>query len=85
MNIKLDELIDKTTDDIILSDVHTMISRYPDNTFTGRSIARIFHGCQSPNFPAVIWSRCKYWRGHLNTDFNRIVGLANAAIVKMRR
>lgn len=84
INIPLDKPIDNTPDEVILGDIYTMISRYPDNTFTGRCLARIFHGCQSPNFPAVMWSRCKYWRGHLNVDFNRIVALANQAIVKMR-
>lgn len=71
-------------DDMIISDIHTMISRYPENNFTGRSLARIFHGVQSPVFPAVIWSRCKYWRAHLKTDFNHIVKLANTVILKRR-
>lgn len=84
LDLPLDKPVDNTPDNVILNDVHTMISRYPDNTFTGRSLARIFHGCQSPNFPAVMWGRCKYWRSHINVDFNRIVALANKAIVKMR-
>lgn len=75
---------DPAIDDIIISDVYTMISRYPENNFTGRSLARIFHGVQSPVFPAVIWSRCKHWRAHLKTDFNYIVKLANAVILKLR-
>lgn len=57
---------------------------YPDNTFSGRTIARIFHGISSPNYPAVMWGRCKFWRAHSKTDFNRIVRLANAEIVKRR-
>lgn len=75
---------DPVIDDIIISDIYTMISRYPENNFTGRSLARIFHGVQSPVFPAVIWSRCKYWRAHLKTDFNHIVNLANSVILKLR-
>lgn len=80
----LEPQTDHTTDEIIISDVYTMISRYPENNFTGRSLARIFHGVQSPVFPAVIWSRCKHWRAHLKTDFNHIVKLANAVILKLR-
>jgi len=57
---------------------------YPDNTFTGRNIARIFHGIMSPNYPAVIWGRCKFWRAHVKVDFNRILQLANMAIIKRR-
>lgn len=75
---------DPSTDSLIRSDIRTMIAQYPDNNFTGRSLARIFHGVQSPVFPAVIWGRCKYWRAHIQTDFNHIVSLANAEIIKLR-
>lgn len=76
--------IDQTNDEIIINDVRAMIQRYPENNFTGRALARIFHGISSPNYPAVIWGRCQYWRQHMNIDFNRIVQLANAEIVMMR-
>lgn len=75
---------DPATDSLIISDIRTMISRYPENEFTGRSLARIFHGVQSPLFPAVIWGRCKYWRAHIKIDFNHIVNLANAEILNLR-
>lgn len=75
---------DPDIDKYIMTDIDTMISRYPENNFTGRSMARIFHGVQSPVFPAVIWSRCKYWRAHLKTDFNHIVKLTNAVILRNR-
>lgn len=68
----------------IVSDIRTMIGRYPENNFTGRSLARIFHGVQSPVFPAVIWSRCHYWRAHLKIDFNYIVQLANIELLRLR-
>ncbi|XP_032591612.1 ATP-dependent DNA helicase Q4 [Drosophila grimshawi] len=71
-------------DDHIIADVHALINMYPDNTFSGRNIARIFHGIQSPNYPAVMWGRCKYWRAHNKVDFNRILKLANFEIVKRR-
>lgn len=61
-----------------------MIHRYPENNFSGRAIARVFHGVQSPNYPAVIWGRSNFWRAHTSVDFNRIVRLANAEIVRMR-
>ncbi|XP_060653687.1 ATP-dependent DNA helicase Q4 [Drosophila nasuta] len=71
-------------DDHIISDVHALINMYPDNTFSGRNIARIFHGITSPNYPAVMWGRCSYWRAHTKVDFNRILKLANLEIVKRR-
>lgn len=72
------------SDDQLISDIRTMIARYPENNFTGRALARIFHGVQSPVYQAVIWSRCKYWREHIKTDFNRIVQLANKEILRIR-
>lgn len=88
MDIDLDADNDSALDQVptaqLLADVRTMIVRYPENKFTGRAIARIFHGVQSPVYPALIWSRCSFWRGHQTTDFNRIVSLANSEIVKMR-
>lgn len=73
-----------TADAYIISDIRTMISRYPENNFTGRALARIFHGVHSPVYPAVIWARCKHWRAHLKTDFNHIVKMANMEILKSR-
>ncbi|KAH8266125.1 hypothetical protein KR038_004713 [Drosophila bunnanda] len=72
------------SDDCITDDVHSLINMYPDNTFSGRNIARIFHGIPSPNYPAVIWGRCKYWRAHVKVDFNRVLQLANMVIIKRR-
>jgi ATP-dependent DNA helicase Q4 len=82
--IELKDDDDATADDYILNDIRTLIHQYPENNFTGRALARIFHGVQSPNYPAVIWGRCKYWRVHIKTNFNRIVVLANTEIVRMR-
>lgn len=70
--------------DEISSDVYTLISRYPENNFTGRAIARIFHGIASPNYPPVIWGRCKFWRAHLGTDFKAIIQCANSIIIQLR-
>lgn len=73
-----------TSFDRITNDIHGLIQLYPDNIFTGRSIARIFHGISSPNYPAVIWSRCKYWRLHLKSDFNKILEIANNEIIRQK-
>ena len=75
---------DDTTDEQLINDIRTAICRYPENNFTGRAIARLFHGVQSPNYTALVWSRSNFWRAYTKTDFNRIVRLANAEIVRMR-
>lgn len=82
---QMDEFVDDDAPvDQIERDVRTLTGLYPENNFTGRNVARIFHGVASPVYPAQIWSRCKFWRVHTKTDFNLIVKLANSTIVKMR-
>ncbi|CAG9763138.1 unnamed protein product [Ceutorhynchus assimilis] len=71
-------------EDQLCNDIRAMINMFRDNQFTGRALARIFHGIQSPNYPAVIWGRCKYWRSHLNEDFHEICRIATREIIKMR-
>ncbi|XP_050076104.1 uncharacterized protein LOC126563502 [Anopheles maculipalpis] len=83
-NIEIVPEPDDTTDEQLIADIRTTICRYPENNFTGRAIARLFHGVQSPNYPALLWSRSNFWRSYSKTDFNRIVRLANAEIVRMR-
>lgn len=68
----------------IVNDVRALVFMYRDNTFSGRSVARIFHGIQSPNYPAVIWGRCKFWRAHIDTDFHSICRIATKEILKLR-
>lgn len=75
---------DDTSEEEIIGDVRQMISMYPENNFSGRSLSRIFHGISSPCYPAVIWGRCKYWRAHLSVNFHRIVKIANKEIIKSR-
>ncbi|KAJ8973797.1 hypothetical protein NQ317_002798 [Molorchus minor] len=47
----------KFNEEQLVSDIHALICMYRDNTFTGRAVARILQGIQSPNYPATIWGR----------------------------
>ncbi|XP_043468509.1 ATP-dependent DNA helicase Q4 [Leptopilina heterotoma] len=67
----------------VINDIRILISSYRDTNFSARAIARIFHGIQSPNYPAVTWGRCRFWRSHLNCDFNLICQLAVQEILAM--
>lgn len=69
----------------IASDTRTLITMYRDDTFTGKAVARIFFGIQSPNYPAVIWGRCKFWRLYLGEDFHAICKIATREILQMRQ
>lgn len=68
----------------IAADVRQLVVMYRDNKFNGRAVARIFHGIQSPRYPAVIWGRCRFWRQHLTVDFNIIYQIATQEVQKMR-
>nr|XP_012232779.1 PREDICTED: ATP-dependent DNA helicase Q4 [Linepithema humile] len=68
----------------IAADVRSLIMSYGDTKFTGRAVARIFHGIQSPNYSAVIWSKCRFWRTHLAADFNAICKIATREILALR-
>lgn len=74
----------KVNEEQLVADIHAIISMYTDNNFTGRAIARIFQGIQSPNYPAVIWGRCKFWRRHLDKDFHVIAKIAAREIIRLR-
>ncbi|XP_051163305.1 ATP-dependent DNA helicase Q4 [Leptopilina boulardi] len=67
----------------IMNDIRILISSYRDTNFSARAVARIFHGIQSPNYPAIAWGRCRFWRSHLNCDFNLICQLAAKEIIAM--
>lgn len=84
MDVECSSELDDTSDEEIITDIRQMITMYPENNFSGRSLARIFHGISSPCYPAVIWGRCKYWRAHLSVDFHRLVKIGNREIIKSR-
>lgn len=68
----------------VATDAKTLIAMYRDVTFTGKAIARIFFGIQSPNYPALVWGRCKFWRAHLGQDFHAICRIATKEILQSR-
>ena len=68
----------------IANDVRQLVNMYRDCSFTGRAVARIFHGISSPNFPSQVWGRCRFWRIHLDSDFRLLCALATRVLLKMR-
>lgn len=77
-----DEVILNPVDESqIISDVNRILNSYNDCKFTARAIARIFHGIESPNFPAYVWGRSPFWRIHLKSDFNAICKIAQKQII----
>ena len=71
--------------DAIGRDVVTMVSRFSDQSFTGRAVARIFQGIPSPNFPAIVWGPQRgFWRKYLHMDFHTLSHLATSKLLELR-
>jgi len=69
----------------ICQSIHALVTLHTDQKFTGRAIARIFHGIASPCFPAVVWGRQpRFWRKHLDVDFNLLCQIATRKLVELR-
>ncbi|XP_022707793.1 uncharacterized protein LOC111271328 [Varroa jacobsoni] len=90
LGIEVDEDFNKAStedidEDYLRGDIRSLIHSQPDQTFTGRAIARIMHGIASPNYPAQVWGRLRrVWRSHLEVDFQTLVRIANNEIVRWR-
>ncbi|XP_071064190.1 ATP-dependent DNA helicase Q4 isoform X4 [Dasypus novemcinctus] len=63
-------------------DVRLLLSLRPEERFTGRAVARIFHGIGSPCYPAQVYGRDRrFWRKYLHVSFHALVGLATEEIL----
>ncbi|XP_065484264.1 ATP-dependent DNA helicase Q4 [Caloenas nicobarica] len=69
----------------IRADIRRFLTIRHDETFSGRAVARIFHGIGSPCFPAEVYGRDRrFWRKHLAFDFHRLTRLATEEILASR-
>ena len=66
--------------------IRAFVTQNSEHTWSGRAVARIFHGIASPNFPAKQWGRVRSaWRSHLDVDFNLLVRMATQEVLSLRR
>ncbi|XP_059496448.1 ATP-dependent DNA helicase Q4 isoform X2 [Stegostoma tigrinum] len=69
----------------IRADVRQFLSIHHEEKFSGRAIARIFHGIESPCHPAQVYGRDRrFWRKYLNFDFNEIIRMATEELIRMK-
>ncbi|CAI5778837.1 ATP-dependent DNA helicase Q4 [Podarcis lilfordi] len=67
----------------IRADVRNFLSLRQDEKFTGRAVARIFHGIGSPRYPAQVYGRDRrFWRKYIHFDFNKIIRMATEEIIR---
>ncbi|KAM8977790.1 ATP-dependent DNA helicase Q4 [Pelodytes ibericus] len=72
-------------EDQVRSDVRQFLSIRQDERFTGRAIARIFHGIASPCYPAQVYGRDRrFWRKYIHLDFNKLMQLSKEEIINLR-
>ncbi|XP_053719047.1 ATP-dependent DNA helicase Q4 isoform X1 [Synchiropus splendidus] len=69
----------------IRADIRSFLSTRSDEKFSGRAIARIFHGIGSPCFPAQVYGRDRrFWRKYIQFDFNQLIRLATQEIIRFK-
>ena len=83
--LKLPSKISPELEGQISRDIYSLVSIHSDRSFSGRAIARIFHGIASPCFPAEVWSKQRrFWRRYLEVDFNLLCQLAIRKALELR-
>uniref|UniRef100_A0A674EIC5 RecQ helicase-like 4 n=1 Tax=Salmo trutta TaxID=8032 RepID=A0A674EIC5_SALTR len=65
------------------ADIQSFLGNHSDETFSGRAVARIFHGIGSPCYPAQTFG-WRYWRKYIQFDFNEIIPFAIQEIVRFK-
>ncbi|KAM9317487.1 ATP-dependent DNA helicase Q4 [Gastrophryne carolinensis] len=69
----------------LCSDVRSFLSIHQEERFTGRALARIFHGIGSPCYPAQVYGRDRrFWRKYLHLDFNRVMRICQEEIIRLK-
>ncbi|KAL0961923.1 hypothetical protein UPYG_G00333410 [Umbra pygmaea] len=72
-------------EDQIRADIQSFLGNRSDERFSGRAVARIFHGIGSPCYPAKTFGRDRrYWRKYIQFDFNEIIRLATQEIIRFK-
>lgn len=69
-------------EDQVRKEVRHFLSLWPEQQFSGRAVARIFHGIGSPCFPAQVYGRDRrFWRKYLHLSFHALMHLATEEIL----
>lgn len=75
----------KDWEEQIRADVRGFLASQSEEKFSGRAVARIFHGIGSPCYPAQIYGRDRrFWRKYIQFDFNEIIRIATQEIIRTR-
>lgn len=78
--------VDASSQSQLIADIRQFIHLYGnEHSLTGRAIARVLHGIDSPRFPATTWGRVRrFWRCQLHVHFHVVVREATAQLLLLR-
>lgn len=66
----------------IRRDIRHFLSLWPEQRFSGRAVARVFHGIGSPCYPAQVYGRDqRFWRRYLHLSFHALQRLATEEVL----
>ncbi|XP_051827218.1 ATP-dependent DNA helicase Q4 [Antechinus flavipes] len=70
----------------VCSDIRHLLSIRQEEQFSGRAVARIFHGIGSPRYPAEVYGQDRrFWRKYLHVSFPSLLCLATREILAWKR
>ncbi|XP_035132912.1 ATP-dependent DNA helicase Q4 isoform X4 [Callithrix jacchus] len=73
-------------EDQVRCDIRQLLSLRPEEKFSGRAVARIFHGIGSPCYPAQVFGQDRrFWRKYLHLSFHTLVRLATEELLQVGR
>nr|XP_003463791.3 ATP-dependent DNA helicase Q4 isoform X2 [Cavia porcellus] len=69
-------------EDQVRHDIRQLLSLWPEERFSGRAVARIFHGIGSPCYPAQVYGQDRrFWRKYLHLNFHALMRLATEELL----
>lgn len=70
-------------EDQVRRDIRLLLSLRPEERFSSRAVARIFHGIGSPCYPAQVFGRDqRFWRRYLQLSFQSLMRLATEELIR---
>ncbi|XP_015342144.1 ATP-dependent DNA helicase Q4 isoform X8 [Marmota marmota marmota] len=73
-------------EDQVRHDIRQLLSLRPEERFSSRAVARIFHGIGSPRYPAQVYGQDqRFWRKHLHLSFQALMRLATEELLLVGR
>ncbi|MBZ3872929.1 ATP-dependent DNA helicase Q4 [Sciurus carolinensis] len=73
-------------EDHVRRDIRQLLSLRPEERFSSRAVARIFHGIGSPCYPAQVYGQDqRFWRKYLHLSFPALMRLATEELLLVGR